>query len=180
MLRTLLLLILGSLLLVMQCILAQTLPAWMGKPDLLFILVIFIAIDLDIFSGALLVFSFGLLMDIFSGIYLGMYPLLFMLLFFAVKLAGRHLILNEITHLPAIIVTCYFILSGSFYILSTPLVPDTHLSWQWRDIFLQALILVVISIPLRQLFIRFMSFFSKGNPHPLGPIKPRSRHRFTT
>lgn len=180
MLRTLLLFILGSLLLVMQCILAQTLPAWMGKPDLLFILIIFIAIDLDIFSGALLVFAFGLLMDIFSGIYLGMYPMLFVLLFFAIKLAGRQLILTEITHLPAIIVTCYFILSGSFYVLSTPLVPDTQLSWQWREIFLQALILVVISIPLRQIFTRFITLFSKNKLSSLGSIKPASKHRFTT
>lgn len=180
MVRTLLLLLLGSLLLVIQCILAQTLPAWMGKPDLLFILVIFIAIDVDFFSGAILVFAFGLLMDIFSGIYLGMYPLLFLLIFFSLKLAGRQLILTETSHIPAIIVTCYFLLSGSFYILSTPLVPDTQLNWQWREIFLQALILVVISIPLRHMFIRFITFFSKGNSTSIGSLKPQSRHRFTT
>ena len=174
------LLVLGSLLLVMQCILAQTLPPWMGKPDLLFVLVIFIAIDLDIFWGALLAFAFGLLMDIFSGIYLGMYPLLFILIFFAIKLASRRLIVNEIAHLPALIVTCYFIMSCSFFILSTPLVPGAELNWQWREIFLQALILVIISIPLRQLFIRFIALFTKVKSSSIGPIRPQSRHRFTT
>ena len=107
--RTLYLLFLGTILLTIQTTLFHILPAWIGRPDLLFILVIFLATDMETFKGALLVLLFGFLMDIFSGIYLGMYPLLYLLLFFAIKTLSRHVVLVEIVHQVPLVVVSYLL-----------------------------------------------------------------------
>ena len=57
---------------VLQNTLFAELPAWLGRPDLIFLLVVFLAYRFEAIKGAVLVFLIGLFMDIFSGIFFNM------------------------------------------------------------------------------------------------------------
>ncbi len=64
-------LVLGMITLVFQTTLLQLLPSWLGRPDLMFLLIVFIACRAGIIKGAFVVLVMGFLMDVFSGISLG-------------------------------------------------------------------------------------------------------------
>ncbi len=143
-------LLLGAALLIIQTTIFPLLPAWMGNPDLLFLLVVYIAIRLDIFQGAVLVLLLGLLMDIFAGVFLGLYPVIYLLLFFLLQGLSRHLVIDETVHQAPLAVASYLFASCGLYLFATILAPDAILNWSWRDIILSALILAVIAIPFYQ------------------------------
>lgn len=175
--RTLYLLFLGTILLTIQTTLFHILPPWIGRPDLLFILVIFLATDMETFKGALLVLLFGFLMDIFSGIYLGMYPLLYLLLFFAIKTLSRHVVLVEIVHQVPLVVVSYLLLCCGIYVFNSIMAPETSAPWSWLVILQQLLILTVISIPLRHLYDHIASLFEKESTY-LPFLQKKRRNRF--
>ena len=72
------------------CMLFQTMlfprifPIYL-KPDLLLILVVYLGVNEDFGSGGILAYSFGALLDVFAGSFMGMYGLSFLVLFFSVR-----------------------------------------------------------------------------------------------
>ena len=58
-------LILGIVILVLQTTFLQLLPSWLGKPDILFLLIVYVAFKADILRGAFIILLLGLLMDTF-------------------------------------------------------------------------------------------------------------------
>ena len=166
-------LLLGATLLTIQTTIFTMLPSWMGNPDLLFLLIIFIAIRFDLFKGALLALLFGLMTDIFAGIFLGLYPVIYLLLFFLLQTISQHLIINETAHQSPLAATCYLLTCGSIYIFATILAPDAPLVWSWRDIILQMLILSVIATPFYHFCNNLHEFVQEG-------IKNRSFNRSNT
>ncbi len=168
--------ILAVSLLVIQTTLLQSLPEWAGKPDLLFILVIFIATSFETYRGAVLVLLCGLIMDIFSGVYLGFYPLLYLLIFFSIKWIERQINLEEPTYQAPLIIVSYLMLTIGLFILSAILSPENQLHWSWRAILLQLLILSIISVPLRHLYDRIFPVLDK-KPATVWSLN-RARNRF--
>ncbi len=61
----------------------------MFKPDLLLILVIYIGLSESLVRGAALTYLLGTLHDVFAGAYLGLYGLVFLVLFLAARGAMR-------------------------------------------------------------------------------------------
>ncbi|MCK4838343.1 MAG: rod shape-determining protein MreD, partial [Desulfobulbaceae bacterium] len=59
--------ILGAFLLIVQTTIFVRTPQWLGNPDLLFLLVLFMATKIDNYRGIILTMVFGLMMDTFSG-----------------------------------------------------------------------------------------------------------------
>jgi len=55
------------------------------KPDLLLILVVYLGVNERYSSGGLLAYTFGCLLDVFAGSFMGMYGLTFLVLFFTVR-----------------------------------------------------------------------------------------------
>lgn len=166
-------LVLGATLLTIQTTIFTLLPSWMGNPDLLFLLIIYIAIRFDIFPGAILALLFGLMTDIFAGIFLGLYPVIYLFLFFLLQTLSQHLIINETVHQPPLAATCFLLTSASIYIFASLLAPDAPIIWSWRDIILQMLILSIIATP-------FYQFCSNLQDLVLNGIKNRSFNRSNT
>lgn len=154
---------LGVLLLVMQTTLFPMLPGWIGKPDLLFVLVIFLALRMKMFQGGVLTLLFGMLMDVFSGIFLGLCPTIYLILFFSIQWVSRQLIISEVSHQILLVVVGYLFMSSGIFIGSSMLDSQEVLNWSWPDIFLQMLILVILTIPLFYLFDRIEGFFDQSN-----------------
>ena len=95
--------IVGLILLVIQTTLFGSMPDWLGRPDLLFIFIIFITVRLELIQGAFLVLLLGLVMDIFSGIFLGLYPLTNLILFWPtyspLKITSLYIVIPTQYHL---------------------------------------------------------------------------------
>ena len=95
MVRFLIFLLSAFLLGVLQSTLVSLIfPAFL-KPDLMILLVVFLGLSFPLLPGALLTLFSGLLYDTFSGQSLGLFPVIYLLIFFVLKLLQTFLILGE-------------------------------------------------------------------------------------
>jgi rod shape-determining protein MreD len=143
---------LGIMLLILQTSLLISLPEWLGRPDPLFVLIVFAATRLELTHGAIVLLLLGLLMDIFSGIFLGLYPIVYLLLFWLLRSLSQRLVIYEVAHLIPLVLSCYLCINGLIFVIATMLVPENDLVWNWKKILLQMLLLAIISLPLFSIF----------------------------
>lgn len=95
MIRFLIFLLSAFLLGVMQSTLVSFIFPPYLRPDLMFILVIFLGIHFPLWPGALLVLFCGLLYDTFSAGVLGLFPFVYLSAFFSLKALAKFLIMGE-------------------------------------------------------------------------------------
>ncbi|MDH4321341.1 MAG: rod shape-determining protein MreD [Desulfobulbaceae bacterium] len=170
-------LMLGATLLTIQTTIFTMLPPWMGNPDLLFLLIVFIAIRFDIFPGALLALLFGLMTDIYAGIFLGLYPVVYLLLYFLLQGMSRLLVIDETVHQAPLAATSYLFTSSGIFIFATILAPDASLDWSWRNIILETLILAVIAIPFYHFCAKLQELVQGGLKNRTF-LRPKTGNRF--
>ncbi len=169
--------ILGTLLLILQTSFLPTMPGWFAKLDPLFVLVVFVIVRLDPYRGAVLVLYFGMLTDIFSGIYSGLHPVTYLTLHFMIKLLSRPFVLNEPPHQIPLVITSYFFVLGLIHMITTFLSPNVTSLWNWKEIIVRMLLLAIITMPLFSLYDLSMTKISPKKA--LGIlIKPRNKNRF--
>jgi rod shape-determining protein MreD len=175
---TLVFITLGSFLLVLQTSLFADLPAWIGNPDLLFLLVVFLAARMADLRGFFLVLILGLLMDIFSGIIPGLFPVLYGGLFLIIKFLSRQVILDEPAHQPALASLSYLACHSVIYLYLLIANQGIDLSWSWHDLLLAMLIQAVLALPLFQFFSYLLATFSADRDRLWLPRRPKSGNRF--
>jgi rod shape-determining protein MreD len=150
--------LIGVVFITLQTTFFLFLPGWIGKPDFLFVLIVFLALRGDLVKGAVIVFFFGMLMDIFSGIFLGLYPVAYLFIFFILQGASRHLILDEVIHQVPLVLISYLLMTSCIFIFMTLFLNEASMSWSWRDILLQLFLFFLISIPLFYQFERIITY----------------------
>ena len=154
---------LGITILVIQTTLMQFFPAWLGKPDILFLLVVYIACQGDIIKGAVVVFLLGLLMDVFSGVFLGLYPRMYLLVFAFIKGIARKISLTDFAYQVPLAIISYLFVAIGMFVFSFFMAPDSVPEWPWERVLMQLLILAVVGIPLFAFFDTIMSFSRKSS-----------------
>ncbi len=169
---------LGAFLLVLQTSLFTSLPGWIGNPDLLFLLVIFLAARMPNLQGFFLTLVLGLLMDIFSGLTPGLYPLLYGGLFLAIKFLSRQIIVDEPSHQPALAALSYLACHTIIYLYLLAAGHDIDLIWTWHDLLLAMLIQAVLALPLFHLFNYLLVTFSVDRERLWQPRRHKSGNRF--
>jgi len=152
-------LILGILILVLQTTFLQLLPAWLGNPDILFLLIVYISCQADILRGLVVILLLGLLMDVFSGLFLGLYPVIYLLVFAFIKGISRRVAINEFAYQVPLAVVSYLFVSIGMFLFSLSLAPDIPPQWSWGTIILQLLMLAVIGGPVFGIFDSIMNFY---------------------
>jgi len=152
-------LILGILILVIQTTFLQLLPDWLGNPDILFLLIVYISCQSEILAGAVIILLLGLLMDVFSGVFLGLYPVIYLLVFAFIKGISRKVALNEFAYQVPLAVISYLLVSIFMFVFSNSLAPDSPPQWSWGPILLQLLMLAVIGAPVFGVFDSIMNFY---------------------
>lgn len=172
-------LILGVFLLVLQTTLLQILPPWLGRPDMLFVLIVFLAFQVDIIRGAILVFLLGLINDVFSGIFLGLYPIVFLLVFFSIKAAAKNIAFKESIYQAPLAAASYLVTCSAVFVITVVLGPDNPPQWSWGVVTLQVLLTAVIALPLFSIFDFLLRTLSRKK---IGPyvFKTKSDNRFRT
>jgi rod shape-determining protein MreD len=167
---------LGVLLIVIQSTLLQFFPAWFGRPDLVYILVAFIAYRFDWIRGLFIVFLLGWMMDVVSGMYLGTYPLQYFLVFVSLKILSENSPVKETAYQVPLVGISYFLVQMALYSVYSLTRPDTIPEWSWSKVIVISLILVVATIPC---FLLYNSFFEYIQKKRLSPrVRKRSGNRF--
>ena len=156
-------LILGIFILVLQTTLLQLFPAWLSKPDVLFLLIVYLACQEGILRGVVVVLLLGVLMDVFSGVFLGLYPVIYLLIFVFIKGVARQIAINEFAYQVPLAVISYLFVSIGMFVFSFFMGPDSLPQWPWETALLQLLILAVIGTPVFAFFDAIMNFYRKSS-----------------
>jgi rod shape-determining protein MreD len=149
-------LLVGLFLAVFQTTLMQSMPTWLGSPDLMFILVVFIAYRFDSIRGFFLAFLFGWMMDVVSSLYLGAFVLEYLLVFVVINTLTKNSPIKESAYQVPLVGLSYFIAQFLLYASLTMMVDETLAAWSWSRMLREAIIVTVATIPC---FILFNSLF---------------------
>jgi len=161
---TIILLIFGIFLLLLQTTVLHVLPDWLGRPHLLLLFIVFLGTSHDPYRGAVLVLLLGFLMDIFSGSFLGLHPLAYLLLFAVLQTASRHLAINESVQQAPLVALSYLFTTGAIFVLAPVLGPKCRLAWSWSNEILQLLMLAVLAIPFFHLCTWITTVLAQKKP----------------
>lgn len=146
----------GIFLIVFQTTLLQSLPTWLGTPDLMFILVVFIAYRFDSMRGFFLAFLFGWMMDVVSTMYLGVFVLEYLLAFVVINTLTKNSPIKESAYQVPLVGLSYFVAQFLLYASLAMMVEETLAPWSWSRMLREAIIVTVATIPC---FILFNSLF---------------------
>lgn len=166
---------LGILLLVMQTTLFHLLPSWLGRPDLLFLLVIFIVLYFEAGPGLILTLLLGMLVDIFSGIHLGVHALAYFLLFVIIRIMARNLAIHDSVHQVPLVVISFLATTSFIHLLVSLLAPENPVLWDWPLLLQNVIILGIICLPFFHLCRRLMNRVQQRPRILLSSLRPRPR-----
>ena len=175
--RLFILLFLGILFLALQTTVFQALPAWIGVPDLLFLLIIFLALHSKPGTGALLTLLFAIGLEVFSGYFLGLYAVAYLLVFFIIKGLAARFTLDEVNHQPPLVALAYIFVNAFVYLTSLMLADESPNPWVWGGILQRVLIVTILSIPANRCFSSLMSWCEqRATPRSL--FRPKKGNRY--
>lgn len=150
--KTLAFLLIGMFLIVMQTTVLQILPDWFGYPDLIFILIAFVAFRFDWLRGCILAFVLGWMMDVVSGIYLGVFAVKYVIVFFMLFLLTQNSPVKESAYQVPLVGVSYFISQFGFYVMLSITAADLVSPWSWNRVGRETIILMIATIPCFLLF----------------------------
>jgi rod shape-determining protein MreD len=170
-------LLLGFILLAVQTTLFTLFPHWLGRPDLVFILLVFSVYKFSWFPGLLLAFLLGWALDAVSGMFPGTYPLLALLVFVVVKFLAQNSPVKETAYQIPLVGVSYFMVQCFCFLFFSLTQPDLLPSWSWSRMVQETFILLVASIPC---FILFNWLYEKivKRRFTSRSLKRRSGNRF--
>jgi len=171
-------LLVGIILIVAQTSILQSFPSWAGSPDLIFILITFLAYRFDWLRGLFLVLFFGWIMDVVSGLYLGTYPLLYLFLFVFLKIFKESSPVKEIVYQIPLVGVAFFVGYSGLYIFYFLALPGILPEWSWTVMIQQTLILVVAAIPCFLLYNKLFEQISRRRFIPPRVLRKRSGNYF--
>jgi len=154
-------LIVGIFILVLQTTFLQLFPAWLGKPDILFLLIVYLACQEGILREAVVVLLLGVLMDVFSGVFLGLYPVIYLLVFAFIKGVASQIAIHEFPYQVPLAIISYLFVGIGMFIFSFFMGPESLVQWPWEAVLMQLLILAVIGSPVFVVFDAIMDFYRK-------------------
>ena len=170
-------LLIGVVLIALQTTVFQVLPEWIGMPDLLFLLIVFISINLRAVQGTLLVLLFGTGLDVCSGYFLGLYSISYFLIFLMIKGMSTALAINKINHQPPIVAVSYLMASGLVYMFSNMLAKEGLTPWVWGGILQRVLILIILVLPMNRFYGAVLTFCDQ-KPDKRSFFQQKSGNRF--
>ncbi|MBU1564327.1 MAG: hypothetical protein KJ630_01705 [Proteobacteria bacterium] len=144
-----------------QTTLLEYFPLWFGRPDLIFVLVAFIAYRFAWIPGIFLVFALSWVLDVVAGIYLGLYPLVCLLVFAALKTLTNKSPVKESTYQIPLVGLSYFLMQIFFNLINSILLPDMLPEWSWLGALQRTILVVLSAIPLFILFNRLYVYILK-------------------
>ncbi|MDF1614010.1 rod shape-determining protein MreD [Desulfurivibrio dismutans] len=168
----------GILLLVLQTTTFHLLPSWLGRPDLLFLLLCFIIIYFETGPGLILTLLLGMLVDVFSGVHLGLHSLAYLLLFLVLRTMVRNLAIQGSLHQIPLVIAGFLATTSFVHLLATLLAPENPVLWNWPLLLQNIIILGIVCLPFFQLCQGLMTLLDKRPPMIWMPFRRHPPNRF--
>lgn len=169
--------LLGFFLLAVQTTFFPLFPNWLGRPDLVFVLLVFVAYKFRWVLGIVTAFILGWMMDVASGMYLGTYPVTAILVFCVVKFFSQNSPVKETAFQIPLVGLSYFIVQCIFYLFFLLTQPGVLPPWSWERIVQETFILLVAAIPC---FVFYNWMYEKLLAKQLFPRAMKRRHSGNT
>lgn len=170
-------LLVGVFLIVMQTTILQILPAWFGFPDFVFILIAFAAFRFNWLHGCLLAFTLGWMMDVVTGIYLGMFVVKYLIVFFSLNLLTQNSPVKEAAYQVPLVGISYFLVQFGFYAALTMASADLVSAWSWHRAARETIILMIATVPCFLLFNSLYEYLLKRRVMPR-VVRKKGGNRF--
>ncbi len=145
--------LLGTLLLLMRTAFFPALPEWLGRPDIHLILIVFISLHLNIWSSTFIILLLGLILDIVSGIFGGLYPITLLLLMMGIRFLSQKLIIKDRAPQIPVVLLSYLFINTIIYLTTTIVTTGESLPWDWRPVLFQMFVLGILTMPCFSLFV---------------------------
>jgi rod shape-determining protein MreD len=154
---TLSFILVGLFLVLIQTTLFMPSPLWLASPDFYYILVGYLAYNVTFLRGILVLLPVSMVLDIYSGTIIGMYPTLCYLGYFLLKfMVAKMPVRKSLYQLPLVAISYLFVnwillLALGFF------QPQVIVGWEWLPILFRSLLIYIFSFPL----FRFFTFLEK-------------------
>ena len=162
--KTILFLLLGVLFLTLQTTVFQAFPEWIGVPDLLFLLIVFMALHCKPGAGTLLTLLLSVGVEVFSGYFLGLYAIAYLLAFTIIKWMSGRFALKEVHQQPALAALAYLVVNAFVYLSSLMLTNESSHPWGWGAILQRVLIVTILAIPVNRWLFSISSWCEQKHP----------------
>ena len=147
----------GLLLVVLQSTLFMPSPLWIASPDLYYILVGYLAYNFTFLRGIAVLVPVSMVLDVYSGTIIGMYPALCYLGYFLLKFMVAKMPVRKSLYQLPLVALSYLVVNWTLLLLLDFFQPQVIASWEWFPILLRVLLIYLFSFPL----FRFFTFLDK-------------------
>ncbi len=153
--------LIGLTTIIAQTSILQDLPEWCSRPDFLFILLVFVTYRLAWIPGLIVVLSLSWLIDVVSGIHPGIYPLICLLLFVALKVLSYGNPIKESSYQIPLLGAAWLVGQFLQHIIHSFWLDQIGPDWQWGQHLLDVTLLMIVAIPLFALYNKLFRFLKK-------------------
>ena len=143
---------LGLFLVVLQTTLFMPSPLWIAAPDLYYILVGYLAYNFTFLRGIVVLFPIAMVLDIYSGTIIGMYPTLCYLGYFLLKFMVMKMPIRKSLYQLPLVALSYLIVNWILLFLLDFFQHQAIAGWEWLPILLRTFFIFLFSLPLFRVF----------------------------
>lgn len=147
----------GLLLVVMQTTLFMPSPLWIASPDLYYILVGYLAYNFSFLRGIAVLLPVSMVLDVYSGTIIGMYPALCYLGYFLLKFMVAKMPVRKSLYQLPLVALSYLLVNWTLLLLLDFFQPRVVPSWEWFPLLIRVFLIYIFSFPL----FRFFTFLDK-------------------
>ena len=163
----------GLLLVILETTVFMPRLGWLYPPDLYFILVAFLAYRLEFIHSLIILFPLACFLDVLCGTMLGSYALICFGCYFFVRTISGKLPIREPLYQIPLIGAAYLVVHWLVYLLLNFLQPGHLAPWNWLQMIIRALEVVILGYPM-------FYFFEKVRKFSIGTLLPWNRLRLRT
>lgn len=167
----------GLLLIVLQTSVLTLNPVWVASPDLYYILVAYLAYRFDLLRSLIILFPLSWIMDIFSGVIIGTYPVICFGTFILLKVIDTKVPVRESLYQVPLVGVSYLLVHRVVYTFFSFFLPDSVPPWSWSEMFVRVFLLILFAFPLFRI-LEYINQRLQRNTIPFKMLRVRSGNRF--
>jgi len=139
------------------------------RPDLFFVLSVYVGISCQIINGSLVCFLLGYFLEIYSGTNSGLYSTIYLSTFIAIRILLKYFSFDTVTKIIALLCACFTI---KFFIMLISFCAIYDYSFAlFRKIFFLELVYTLILSPFVYHFLLKINNYNKEAPYFFGSKK---------
>ena len=170
-------LVLGILLIVIQTTLLPFLPEVFGRPDFVFLIVVYAGYRFAWLPGIIITFATSWVFEVLTRVFLGVYPMQCLLIFACLKLVTGNMPFKESVYQVPLVGISYFLMHALAYFGATLINPETQSSWPWISLLRETILLTIVAIPTFMIFNRVYEYAlaraTRPKSSPRRPVRRR-------